>query len=120
MKPLSDFFPHILPHLPGCSEPLAAQMLLESAVYFYTMSELVLDNPPTVVSAELDDVLFNNWVEYVAAGAIARAMMVPSQPFSDPTRAQFFFQRSSTGIGLARRETLASMGQLRVQTHPFV
>jgi hypothetical protein len=121
MKPLSDFFPHILPHLPGCSEPLVAQVLLESAVYFCTMSETAVGTQPTLTATELDDALFDKWLEYVAAGAVARAMMVPSQPFSDPTRAQFFFARSYAGVALARRLALAdaSLGSLRVQSRPF-
>lgn len=34
MVPLSQFFPRLLPHVLGCSEPLAQQALLDSAIEF--------------------------------------------------------------------------------------
>jgi hypothetical protein len=41
MKPLSAFFPRILPYLPGCSEPFAAQALLTSAIEFCENSQVL-------------------------------------------------------------------------------
>lgn len=47
MKPLSAFFPRILPYLPGCPEPFAAQALLTSAIEFCENSQVVrVDLPP--------------------------------------------------------------------------
>lgn len=34
MVPISDFFPRVIPHVAGCSEPLAAQAILDSAIEF--------------------------------------------------------------------------------------
>ena len=34
MKPVSDLFPRLLPYVPGCSEPLAHQALVDAAIAF--------------------------------------------------------------------------------------
>jgi len=34
MKAVSDFFPRVIPYLPGCPEPLAARALVDSAIQF--------------------------------------------------------------------------------------
>jgi len=34
VKPIADFFPRVLPHLPGCPDPLAAQLILDTAIQF--------------------------------------------------------------------------------------
>lgn len=44
MKLLSAFFPRILPYLPGCSEPFAAQALLNSAIEFCENSQVLRIN----------------------------------------------------------------------------
>lgn len=44
MKPLSAFFPRILPYLPGCPEPLAAQVLLDAAIEFCDSSLVLRQN----------------------------------------------------------------------------
>jgi hypothetical protein len=41
MKPISDFFPRVLPYLPGCPEPMAEQALLDSAIAFCEDSSAV-------------------------------------------------------------------------------
>lgn len=44
MKALSEFFPRLLPYVPGCSEPLAAQAVLDAAIQFCDDS-LVIREP---------------------------------------------------------------------------
>jgi len=175
MKPLSAFFPRILPYLPGCPEPLAAQVLVNAAIEFceasltlrqnldkFTTSvgqiqydldppstqheinrvmgvtldgkelspgmaemlrgdlptagakprgfytdrtdstfTLMLAPPPDKVydvvvnvtlrpasaATLLDDDLYNVWIDPIVSGAIARAMQIPNQPFSNPAQA---------------------------------
>lgn len=78
MKPLSAFFPRILPYVPACSEPLAAQALVSAAIElcegaqvlredldpFYTVEDQIqydLDTPSSqlviarVMGVTLDD-----------------------------------------------------------------
>jgi hypothetical protein len=60
MKPISEFFPRVIPYVPGCSEPLAQQALLDAAIVFCEESQVIrarLDEFSTVadqVSYELD------------------------------------------------------------------
>lgn len=44
MKLLSAFFPRIIPYLPGCSEPFAAQALLVSAIEFCENAQVIRRN----------------------------------------------------------------------------
>lgn len=207
MKPLSDFFPRMLPYLPACSKPLAAQAALDSAIAFCEQSDVVredldplttraglsvyeLDAPtdqqvarvlrvqvagrdlrplpadlvhtmasrtgqpayyhmtrngstlelnlyptpdrvyplaanaslrPTRDATTLEDDLLNLWVEPVVAGAIARAMLVPGQAFTDQAGAQGYMAQAQLGIHRARREGALgrTRGSLGVQARPF-
>lgn len=197
MKPLTDFLPRMLPYLPGCSEPLAVQTLLDSAIDFCEQSEVLredldpiitlvgvnnyeLDAPSQqqvarVISVQLDgswlqdfpvdypdkpidmagrpthfsttrngstlelklfpqpdaayeikvsvatrplrtatqveDDLFNLWVEPVVAGAISRVKAIPNQPFTDPQGALVMQMQAQAGVAKARRE--GSYGRIR-------
>jgi hypothetical protein len=53
MKPISDFFPRMLPYLPGCSEPMAAQALVDAAIAFCEDS-MVLREPLAPVAVVAD------------------------------------------------------------------
>lgn len=207
MKPISDFFPRMLPYLPGCSEPLAAQAILDAAIVFcedaqvvreeldgfvtvageksyelyapaqqqiarvldvlvdgrsipgiaaedvdllvgaegspvsfYTSrngSELLLNLFPTPDKAyqvqvraalrparnatQLEDDLFNLWSDAVLAGAMARVMAVPGQPFSDPAAAVGYGMAAARAANKARVE--GNFGRvranMRVRSHPF-
>jgi hypothetical protein len=209
MKPLSAFFPRILPYLPGCPEPLAAQVLVNAAIEFceasltlrqnldkFTTSvgqiqydldppstqheinrvmgvtldgkelspgmaemlrgdlptagakprgfytdrtdstfTLMLAPPPDKVydvvvnvtlrparaATLLDDDLYNIWIDPIVSGAIARAMQIPNQPFSNPAQAlsllnsaakQTISSRIEGNYGLIR-------GSMRVRPRPF-
>lgn len=60
MKAISEFFSRLIPYVPGCSEPLAQQALLDSAIAFCEASQVIrhdLDVFNTVIgraSYELD------------------------------------------------------------------
>ena len=209
MKPLSAFYSRILPYLPGCSEPLAAQVLIDSAIEFCedsltlrqnlaTFSTVVgqaqyaLEPPtaqhdisrvmgvtldgaelaaglievirgdlqtavakprgfyidrtdstfmltlapppdqvysvvvnvalrPTRSATMLDDDLYNIWIDPIVANAIARAMEIPGQPFSNPALASVFSVDAARGTISARIEGNYSSvrGSMRVRSRPF-
>lgn len=209
MKPLSAFYPRILPYLPGCPEPLVDQVLVNAAIEFaeasltlrqnldsfYTvvgkveydldpptryhdinrvmgvtldgkelrpgMFEAIRNDLPTAVAiprgfytdrtdntftlrlspppdkvypvtvsvtlrparsaTQLDDDLYNIWIDPIVSGAIARAMQIPDQPFTDLARAQEL-------LASAARQTVSSRiegnfglvrGSMRVRSRSF-
>ncbi len=46
MRPVSDFLPRLLPHLPGCSDALASQALVDSAIDFCTNAMVLRERLP--------------------------------------------------------------------------
>ena len=209
MKPLSVFYPRILPYLPGCSEPLVDQVLVNSAIEFaensltlrqnldsfktvagvsqydldppttnhdinrvmgvtldgqeltagmfeairndlppanakprgfYTdrtdnVFTLKLSPPPdgkyTVVVAvtlrparaatQLDDDLYNIWIDPIVSGAIARAMQIPDQPFTNFARAQQLLDSAARQTNSSRIESNYGLvrGSMRVRPRSF-
>lgn len=207
MKPISDFFPRMLPYLPGCSEPLAAQAILDAAIVFCEDAQVVreeldsfttatgeksyaLDAPsqqqiarvldvtvdgrslpgiaaedvdllvgaegspmsfytsrngselllnlfptpdkayqvqvraalrPTRNATQLEDDLFNLWSDAVIAGAMARVMAIPGQPFSDPAGSAGYDVAAARAANKARVE--GNFGRvranMRVRSRPF-
>lgn len=209
MKPLSVFYPRILPYLPGCSEPLVDQVLVNSAIEFAEMSMTLRQNldpfktvvgitqydldPPTanheinrVMSVavdgqeltaglfeairndlptanakprgfytdrtdntftlkispppdgrytvvvgvnlrparnatQLDDDLYNIWIDPIVSGAIARAMQIPDQPFTNFAQAKYLLDSAARQINSSRIEGNFGLvrGSMRVRARPF-
>ena len=209
MKALSAFYPRILPYLPGCSEPMVDQVLLNSAIEFAEASLTIRQNldqfntviglssydldPPTsqhdinrvmgvtvnskelnaglfevirndlptanaiprgfytdrtdntftlrlspppdkvypVVVAvtlrpargatQLDDDLYNIWIDPIVAGAVARAMQIPDQPFTNFAQAQYLLDSAAKQTNSSRIEGNYGLirGSMRVRTRPF-
>lgn len=209
MKPLSAFYPRILPYLPGCPEPLVDQVLVNAAIEFAETSltlrqnldlfntvvgkvEYELDPPtryhainrvmgvtingrelqpglfeairndlpiavaiprgfytdrtdnaftlrlspppdkvyPVTVSVtlrpardatQLDDDLYNIWIDPIVSGAIARAMQIPDQPFTDLARAQELLMSAAKQTVSSRIESNFGLirGSMRVRNRPF-
>ena len=209
MKALSAFFPRILPYLPGCPEPLVAQVLIDAAIEFCDsslvlrqnldtfntvvgrvqydldapsaqhdinrvmgvtldgkelvagMSEalrgdmptapakprgfytdrtdsvftLMLSPPPDEVysvlvnvalspartATQLDDDLYNTWINPIVSSAIARAMQIPGQPFSNPAQAQILLNSAARQTVTSRIEGNYGLvrGSMRVRYRPF-
>ena len=209
MKALSAFFPRILPYLPGCPEPLVAQVLIDAAIEFCDsslvlrqnldtfntvvgrvqydldapsaqhdinrvmgvtldgkelvagMSEalrgdmptapakprgfytdrtdsvftLMLSPPPDEVysvlvnvalspartATQLDDDLYNTWINPIVSNAIARAMQIPGQPFSNPAQAQILLNSAARQTVTSRIEGNYGLvrGSMRVRYRPF-
>jgi hypothetical protein len=208
MKSITEFLPRLLPYLPGCSEPLAIQALLDSAIDFcersqvlrepletlYTeigISQYYLDPPdtklaiarvfqvvldsselvgimaeakgvdattfarpthyytsraneeftlflsplpddvyelvitvvlrPAKTATQLPDELFDIWSEPILAGAKARIMLVPGQPFSDTGHAAFATSVAARLTNNARIEGNYGRlrGSMRVKMRPL-
>jgi hypothetical protein len=209
MKPLSAFYPRILPYLPGCPEPMVDQVLLNSAIEFCEASltlrqnldsfrtvvgkvEYDLDPPtknhdinrvmgvtldgrelrpglfeairndlptataiprgfytdrtdntftlrlspppdkvyPVTVSVTLrparnavllDDDLYNIWIDPIVSGAIARAMQIPDQQFTNPGRAQELLMSAAKQTNSSRIEGNYGLvrGSMRVRPRSF-
>ena len=75
---------------------------------------------PSRDATQLADVLFNNWVEVIAYGAIAELMAMPAQPFSSPAAPQYR-ARYWSGVASARAEARKgrTLSSLRVQPRNF-
>lgn len=209
MKPLSAFYPRILPFLPGCSEPMVDQVLINSAIEFTENSlvlrqnldlfstvvgkvEYDLDPPtnqhdinrvmsvnvdgkelragmvesirndmPTAVAiprgfftdrtdntfvlrlapppdkvyrvlvgvtlrparsaTQLDDDLYNIWIDPIVSGAVARAMQIPDQPFTNFAQAQYLLASAAKQTNTSRIESNYGLvrGSMRVRSRPF-
>lgn len=75
---------------------------------------------PTTSATSVDDWLFTEWVEDIAAGAVAKIRSQPGQPYSgDPMPFQVRFY---SAIGQARRMAIQGKGanSLRVRPRSFV
>lgn len=209
MKALSAFFPRILPYLPGCPEPLVAQVLIDAAIEFCDSSlvlrqnldtfntvvgrvqydldapsaqhdinrvmgvtldgkelvagmtealrgdmptapakprgfytdrtdsvfTLMLSPPPDEVysvlvnvalspartATQLDDDLYNTWINPIVSSAIAQAMQIPGQPFSNPAQAQILLNSVARQTVTSRIEGNYGFvrGSMRVRSRPF-
>lgn len=209
MKPLSAFYPRILPYLPGCPEPMVDQVLVNSAIEFAEASLTIRQNldpfntvvgkveydldPPTryhdinrvmgvtldgkelqpglfeairndlptaaakprgfytdrtdntftlrlspppdkvysvIVSVTLrpardttylDDDMYNIWIDPIVSGAIARALQIPDQPFTDLARAQDLLASAARQTVSSRIESNFGLvrGSMRVRSRPF-
>lgn len=61
---------------------------------------------PARAATQLEDVLFEDWVDAVVAGALARIQIIPDQPFSSPPLAQMNQAKFESMKGRARAEAL--------------
>jgi hypothetical protein len=209
MKALSAFYPRVMPYLPGCSEPMADQVILNSAIEFCENSltlrenldtfntragaiEYDLDPPssqhdiarvmsvavdgkelspgmaeiikndlqteraiprgfytnrtgstftlrlspppddvyPVVVGVTLrpartatllEDDLYNIWIDPIVSGAIARAMQMPDQPFTNFAQARYLLDSAARQTNSSRIEGNYGLirGSMRVRSRPF-
>jgi hypothetical protein len=75
---------------------------------------------PTIASTQVHDQLYNEWVEVIAAGALARLLATPGQPFTgNPEQQGHMFER---GISRAKIQVAESkvQGALRVRPVRFI
>jgi hypothetical protein len=84
--------------------------------------EIKVAKKPTPASVEGPSVLFNSFREAIAAGALARALVVPGATWSDPAAAMFHQLEFDGGIGRARlkKEVQATRHSLRVRLRNWI
>lgn len=72
-------------------------------------------------TTQLEDMLFDNWVEVIAAGALVRILGTVGQAYSDQGEAARRQAEFLAGIARAKRESNRGRvpGELRVQMTPF-
>ena len=76
---------------------------------------------PAMTATQLDDDLFNMWAEPIVAMAVARAMQIPDQPFTNFARAQQLLDSAARQTNSARIDgNYGSVrGSMRVRSRPF-
>ena len=76
---------------------------------------------PAMTATQLDDDLFNMWSEPVTAMAIARAMQIPDQPFTNYAQAKYLLDSAARQTNSARIDgNYGSIrGSMRVRARPF-
>lgn len=76
---------------------------------------------PTRTATQVDDVLFDEWLPDIVTGALARLMMVPAMPFTNPKMALEYDKifRGSKAAALAHSRRGSGRGGLFVQPRAF-
>lgn len=76
---------------------------------------------PTLNATSLDDALMDDWLDAMAAGALARLLATKGQPFSDPVMSMAHKQAFEVEVSRGRREGLTGriVGSPRVQGRSF-
>jgi hypothetical protein len=76
---------------------------------------------PTRGATQLDDDLYNIWIDPIVSGAIARAMQVPDQPFTNFAQAQYLLDSAAKQTISSRIEGNYGLirGSMRVRARPF-
>lgn len=77
---------------------------------------------PTRSATQLDDDLYDIWVDPIVSNAIARAMQIPDQPFTNFAQAQYLLDYAARKTSNSRIEGNYGMvrGSMRVRARPFV
>lgn len=58
---------------------------------------------PTYDITEIDDVVYNDWLDPITAGAKARLMVMPNQPWTDTKMAAYYLSLFKRGFSEAKR-----------------
>lgn len=97
----------------------------EASIYLHPVPTAALTNGltiksafiPTTTASTLDDLLFNEHVEAIAAGTLARLVAMPNEPFSAPALAPSYKAVYEAGVNEAKRYRAKgkTLAQRRVQ-----
>ena len=76
---------------------------------------------PARTATQLDDDLYNTWINPIVSSAIAQAMQIPGQPFSNPAQAQILLNSVARQTVTSRIEGNYGFvrGSMRVRSRPF-
>jgi hypothetical protein len=77
---------------------------------------------PARTATLLDDDLYNIWINPIVNGAMAKAMMIPDQPFTNPAQAGYLAQTVAKQTNISRIESSYGLirGSMSVRSRPFV
>lgn len=99
--------------------PVAAYVLEPATIHLFPTPDAQATEPlvvqfatrPTRQASEVDDVLFDEWVEVIVAGALARLAVVPGTSFSNADMAVLGAGQYAAGVSAAKLE--ARKGHVR-------
>ncbi len=76
---------------------------------------------PLITATQVDDVLFTDWPEYIAAGAIWRIASQPGQVYTNPDQAAGALMLFSRGVQRARNRSYKGrvVSNAMIQQRPF-
>jgi hypothetical protein len=76
---------------------------------------------PARGATQLDDDMYNIWIDPIVSGAIARAMQIPDQPFTNYARADQLMADAARMTNSSRIESNFGLvrGSMRVRARPF-
>jgi hypothetical protein len=76
---------------------------------------------PARTAVLLDDDLYNIWIDPIVSGAIARAMQIPDQPFTNFQQAMYLLDSAAKQTNTSRIESNYGLvrGSMRVRSRPF-
>lgn len=76
---------------------------------------------PTRTATQVEDELFDDWLTEIVSGALARLMIIPAQPFTNPKLALEHERAFRAGVGAANAEARRGTGRggLFVKPRPF-
>ncbi len=74
---------------------------------------------PTRTAASIDDTLADQWLDGVVAGALARALIAPNTPYSNPQLATFYAQEFAKHVSYARITTAKSFTRTSLRIQPL-
>jgi hypothetical protein len=76
---------------------------------------------PSMTATQLEDDLYNIWIDPLVAGTMSRCMMVPDQPFTNFAMANALSEKEAKGVNSSRIEGMYGLtrGSMRVRSRPF-
>ena len=76
---------------------------------------------PARTATQLDDDLYNTWINPIVSSAIAQAMQIPDQPFTNFSQAKYLLDSAARQTNASRIESNYGLvrGSMRVRNRPF-
>lgn len=83
--------------------------------------KIVAATRPLRSATAVEEDLVDLWAEAVVAGAVSRIAVIPDQPFSDLSKANYYAQQSVSKAAEAKRRSSAGnlRGSMAVKSRPF-
>ena len=79
---------------------------------------LIVVLQPTRTSTGIDDYVYSQWAEHIAAGARARLYDTPNQPYYDPGKAALYHAKFVSAISTAKADRNRGLGRATPKVRP--